>query len=102
MAAGHPRKKPARTLERRPRLDEGAAYIFGWLAGYITADGTVPSNGRVLLNSVRRENLEFAAAVANVLCIASYPNISRPAARPCVGGRYGSFTIGGRSLRQVR
>lgn len=56
----------------RPSLDEGTSYLYGWLAGYIAADGTVGKTGAVTLSSARRDDLVHAAAVANRLGIATH------------------------------
>lgn len=42
-----------------PRIDDCQSFLYGWLAGYFSADGCV-SNGEYLLASARREHLEFA------------------------------------------
>jgi intein/homing endonuclease len=41
-----------------PNLDNyDSNYIYGWLAGYFAADGTVGKNGQVKIHSAKKENL---------------------------------------------
>lgn len=42
-----------------PKLNEGTSYLYGWLAGYFAADGTVSKTGQIMLDSVDLESLEF-------------------------------------------
>jgi hypothetical protein len=56
-------------FRRLPSLDESSAYLAGWLAGYVAADGHV-REAEVQLCSHSREHLEFAALVAARLGIA--------------------------------
>lgn len=46
-----------------PSIDESPSYLYGWLAGWFAADGSVGENGMVALTSARRETLEFAVRV---------------------------------------
>lgn len=55
-----------------PSLDESIPYLYGWLAGYFAADGCVAADGTLILNSAKRENLEFVRAVCTRLGIATY------------------------------
>ncbi|QWF20662.1 DNA primase [Nocardioides sp. LMS-CY] len=55
-----------------PPLDESVSYLYGWLAGYFAADGCVAEDGTVILNSARREDLEFVRTVCTRLGIATY------------------------------
>lgn len=55
-----------------PRMDEGTSFLFGWLAGYLAADGTVDSAGSVTLCSAQRAHLEHAAVVALQLGVSTY------------------------------
>lgn len=48
-----------------PPLDEAPSYLYGWLAGYVAADGTVNKRGQIYLASAKKRNLEFVQA----LCI---------------------------------
>ena len=53
----------------KPPLTESTSYLFGWLAGYFAADGTVSTKGEVTLSSAHRGNLEHAQAVCQLLGI---------------------------------
>ncbi|WP_240917258.1 DNA primase [Nocardioides sp. HDW12B] len=55
-----------------PSLEESAPYLLGWLAGYFAADGCVAADGTVMLNSARREHLEFVRALCTRLGIATF------------------------------
>lgn len=57
-----------RTWKEPPSIAESKSYLYGWLAGYFAADGTV-TGGQIRLCSARREHLEFAAGVAAKLGI---------------------------------
>jgi len=61
-----------RFFKDRPSLDESKPYLLGWLAGYFAADGCVAADGTVILNSARRENLEFVRLLCTRLGIATY------------------------------
>lgn len=51
-----------RAFKDLPDPDEHLGYLYGWLAGYFAADGTVV-DGRPSLSSVSRASLEFARDV---------------------------------------
>lgn len=53
----------------RPAFDEGVSYLYGWLAGYFGADGTVAKNGSVFLDSVDRSSLEYVQDLCTSLGI---------------------------------
>lgn len=55
-----------------PSLTESVSYLYGWLAGYFAADGCVAADGTVILNSAKKENLEFVRDVCTRLGIATY------------------------------
>lgn len=59
-------------FKERPSLDESVSYLYGWLAGYFAADGTVGPTGKPSMASARREDLEFAQVVATRLGIVTY------------------------------
>ncbi len=59
-------------FKRLPDLDESTSYLLGWLAGYFAADGCVAADGTVMLNSARRDNLEFVRTMCTRLGIATY------------------------------
>lgn len=61
-----------RSWKYKPDLTEGVGYLYGWLAGYVAADGTVGVNGNVTLASARKSDLEFAAVVARNLGIETH------------------------------
>jgi hypothetical protein len=58
-----------RHFKDRPQLDEGASYLYGWLAGYFAADGTVSKKGEVFLDSSSYGNIEHARTVCQILGI---------------------------------
>lgn len=55
-----------------PPLQESTSYLYGWLAGYVAADGCVAADGTVMLTSADREALEFVRAVCTRLGIGTY------------------------------
>jgi hypothetical protein len=55
-----------------PSLHAPAEYLYGWLAGYVAADGTVGKNGQVTLSSAVQENLEHVRDIATLLGIGAY------------------------------
>jgi hypothetical protein len=54
-----------------PDLHETKSYLYGWLAGYFAADGSVDMRGSCVLCSSHREDLEYAQSV---LCVLGIPN----------------------------
>jgi DNA primase len=58
-----------RSFRSLPKLNEGASYLYGWLAGYFAADGTVSKGGQLELDSASYESLEHAQAVCDLLGI---------------------------------
>jgi hypothetical protein len=62
-----------RAFKELPDINESPGVLYGWLAGYFAADGTVGPTGQVTLGSVSRENLEFVKLVATRLGIATHP-----------------------------
>lgn len=62
-----------RYFKSRPSLDEATPYLYGWLAGYFAADGTVSRQGQAKLSSADRTSLEFVQTLCHRLGIASYP-----------------------------
>lgn len=52
-----------------PSLEENASYLYGWLAGYFAADGTVSKKGECILYSASREHIDFAQTVCHILGI---------------------------------
>ncbi|WP_405803514.1 DNA primase [Streptomyces sp. NBC_01187] len=61
-----------RFFKSLPPLDESVSYLYGWLAGYVAADGHVSKDGTVMLNCAERETLEFVRAVCTRLGIGTY------------------------------
>ncbi|WP_431898334.1 DNA primase [Nonomuraea sp. bgisy101] len=61
-----------RFFKELPPLDESVSYMYGWLAGYVAADGHVAEDGTVMLNCASRDALEFVRAVCTRLGIGTY------------------------------
>lgn len=59
-------------FKERPPLHESPHYLYGWLAGYFAADGSVDEDGHPVLCSADRENLEFVRTVCNRLGVFTY------------------------------
>ncbi|GAA3237180.1 DNA primase [Actinocorallia longicatena] len=55
-----------------PDPDEAVHYLYGWLAGYFAADGTVAADGTIALHCADREVLEFVRLVCTRLGIGTY------------------------------
>jgi DNA polymerase III subunit alpha len=49
--------------------DASYGYLYGWLAGYFAADGCVTKQGASILSSVRREHLQVASDICQILGI---------------------------------
>lgn len=64
-------------FKARPDLEESVPYLYGWLAGYFAADGTVSKQGQVVMYSGSREDLEFFQLAAMRLGIGSYDIVER-------------------------
>ncbi|HEV3496539.1 MAG TPA: DNA primase, partial [Actinomycetes bacterium] len=61
-----------RMFKEVPPLDESVPYLYGWLAGYVAADGHVAKDGTVMLHCADRAALEFVRAVCTRLGIGTY------------------------------
>ena len=61
-----------RFFKELPPLDESVSYLYGWLAGYFAADGCISTTGTIMLNSARRDELEYARLVCTRLGIGTY------------------------------
>jgi DNA primase len=61
-----------RFFKELPPLDESVSYLYGWLAGYFAADGCVSTTGTVMLNSAKRDELEYVRQVCTHLGIGTY------------------------------
>lgn len=59
-------------FKRLPPLDESGPYLYGFLAGYLAADGHVAKDGTVMLNCASRETLEYVRAICTRLGIGTY------------------------------
>lgn len=59
-------------FKKRPDIHENKGYLFGWLAGYFSADGSVSKSGQATISSVDLENLKFVRDVCYVLGIGTY------------------------------
>jgi DNA primase len=61
-----------RFFKELPPLDESVSYLYGWLAGYFAADGCVSATGTVMLNSAKRDELEYVRLVCTRLGIGTF------------------------------
>jgi DNA primase len=61
-----------RFFKALPPLDETVSYLYGWLAGYVAADGHVAKDGTVMLHCASRATLEYVRAVCTRLGIGTY------------------------------
>jgi DNA primase len=61
-----------RMFKEVPPLDESVPYLYGWLAGYVAADGHVAKDGTVMLHCADRQDLEYVRAVCTRLGIGTY------------------------------
>ena len=55
-----------------PSLFWDRKYLYGWLAGYFAADGSVSSNGNITISSSNKANLEFFKELCHMLGIGTY------------------------------
>jgi hypothetical protein len=60
-------------FKQLPSIDESYSYLYGWLAGYFAADGSVTKQGSCSISSVDKNALRFAQNVCLRLGIATYP-----------------------------
>ena len=61
-----------RAFKALPDLLESTSYLYGWLAGYLAADGHVAADGTISLASARREHLQFVRDLCTRLGIGTY------------------------------
>ncbi|MEV6030126.1 DNA primase [Nonomuraea sp. NPDC052116] len=61
-----------RFFKELPPLDESVPYLYGWLAGYLAADGHVAKDGTIILNCADKATLEFVRTVCTRLGIGTY------------------------------
>lgn len=55
---------------RYPSLEESKSYLYGWLAGYFAADGSVDLRGSCVICSTNKLDLKY---VQDVLCVLGIP-----------------------------
>lgn len=60
-----------------PSLDEGASYLYGWLAGYFAADGCVADDGHITISCRDPEVLRTVVTICDRLGIGTYTLNSR-------------------------
>ena len=70
-----------------PSLKENTAYLYGWLAGYFAADGSVSKTGQVIISSAKKENLEFVQTLCTIIGIGYY-NIRLSSDKNPFNGQY--------------
>ncbi|MEY2702818.1 MAG: hypothetical protein RLY43_1456, partial [Bacteroidota bacterium] len=58
--------------KEKPSLNESSSYLLGFLSGWMASDGHVAKDGTIMLNSSKKENLEFAKLIALRLGIGTY------------------------------
>jgi len=76
-----------------PSISESVPYLYGWLAGYVAADGDVTVNGYCRLSSHSLSNLLFARDVCYRLGITvSSPTVSH-GQNPFTGEPYTMYTL---------
>jgi DNA primase len=51
--------------------------LYGWLAGYLAADGSVKESGQIRIASAHKSNLEFVRDVCSVLGIGYCPIVEQ-------------------------
>lgn len=57
----------------KPPLDESPSYLYGWLAGYFAADGSIDERGNCVISSCNKSDLEY---VQDVMCVLGIPPYS--------------------------
>lgn len=62
-----------RYFKELPDIHEAKSYLYGWLAGYFAADGTVAMDGYCRISSARLEALRFVEQVCLKLGISTNP-----------------------------
>ncbi|MPQ97523.1 DNA primase [Modestobacter sp. I12A-02628] len=60
---------PAHYEDERPALEDDTSYRFGWLAGYVAADGCVAEDGDAILDPACLDDLEYVRALCTRLGI---------------------------------
>lgn len=64
-------------FKEKPSLDMDKSYLYGWLAGYFAADGSIKKSGQIRLSSANIHNLEFVRDVLVKLGIGYSPITSQ-------------------------
>lgn len=59
-------------MKTLPDASRGEAYLLGFIAGYLAADGHVAKDGTVMLHSANREHLEWIRVTATRLGLGTY------------------------------
>ena len=54
-----------------PDLNETTSYLYGWLAGYFAADGSIDDRGSCVICSSKKKDIDF---VKDVLCVLGIPS----------------------------
>lgn len=62
-----------KAFKNAPSLQESKSYLYGWLAGYFAADGSVSQEGQMTIASSNRANLELVREVCYKLGIGTHP-----------------------------
>lgn len=78
----------SRTWKALPALDESDAYLYGFLAGWFAADGSVRGNGSAQLYNAHRDNLEYAKLIARRIGIDSFEIVEESSGGNIVNDRY--------------
>ncbi len=67
-----------RSWKDLPSTNESRSFLFGWLAGYFAADGTVPKNGKqAVIYSSEVKNCQFVRAVCYHLGVRASPIVKK-------------------------
>jgi len=62
-----------RYFKHLPSLSESTSYLYGWLAGYFAADGTVGKDGTCRIGSVDKKDIQHVKDVCSLLGIEAGP-----------------------------
>jgi hypothetical protein len=54
-----------------PDIQENPGVLYGWLAGYFAADGTVSKEGYCTIASSKKENIDFVRSICSLLGVAT-------------------------------
>ena len=78
-------------FKQLPPLNESDSYLYGFLAGYLAADGHVSKDGTVMLNCASRKTLEYVRAICTRLGIGTY-GVTEQVTEGFPGGRPSSIS----------